>query len=78
MSAPQAVGVPRVFIPRRDILICGVHLHRVSGAHEVLAALPCKWGVTDSQLDQECLTPLSINGCGRLQLRAANWQEVDK
>ena len=42
-----------------------------SGAQEVL---PCKgWGVTASKLDLPSLTPLSVAGCGRLQLEAAHW-----
>ena len=36
--------------------------------------LPCEgWGVTASQLDLPSLTPLSVAGCGRLQLGAAHW-----
>ena len=35
---------------------------------------PCRgWGVTAGQLDLPPLTPLSVAGCGRLQLRAAHW-----
>ena len=30
-------------------------------------------GVTVSQLDLPSLTPLSVAGCGRLQLEAAHW-----
>ena len=30
-------------------------------------------GVTASQLDLPSLTPLSVAGCGRLQLEAAHW-----
>ena len=37
-------------------------------------ALPCEGrGVTASQLDLPSLTPLSVAGCGRLQLEAAHW-----
>ena len=36
--------------------------------------LPCEgWGVTASQLDLPPLTPLSVAGCGRLQLEAVRW-----
>ena len=42
-----------------------------SGAH---GALLCKgWGVTASQLGLPSLTPLSVAGCGQLQLDAAHW-----
>ena len=42
-----------------------------SGVQEVL---PCEGrGVTASQLDLASLTPLSVAGCGRLQLVAAHW-----
>ena len=42
-----------------------------SGAQVVL---PCEErGVTASQLDLPSLTPLSVAGCGRLQLEAAHW-----
>ena len=42
-----------------------------SGAQGVLR---CEGrGVTPSQLDQPSLTPLSVAGCGRLQLEAAHW-----
>ena len=30
-------------------------------------------GLTASQLDVLSLTPLSVAGCGRLQLRVAHW-----
>ena len=43
----------------------------VGGAQGVL---PCEeWGVTASQLHLPSLTPLSVAGCGRLQLEAAHW-----
>ena len=36
--------------------------------------LPCEGRVvTASQLDLPSLTPLSVAGCGRLQLEAAHW-----
>ena len=42
-----------------------------SGAQGVL---PCEGrGVTASQLYLPSLTPLSVAGCGRLQLEAAHW-----
>ena len=42
-----------------------------SGAQVVL---PCEGrGVTASQLDLPPYTPLSVAGCGRLQLEAAHW-----
>ena len=35
--------------------------------------LPCKgWGVTASQLELSSLTPLSVAGCGRLQVGVAH------
>ena len=42
-----------------------------SGAQRVLS---CEGrGVSVSQLDLPSLTPLSVAGCGRLQLEAAHW-----
>ena len=42
-----------------------------SGAQGVLCCVG--WGITASQLDLPSLTPLSVAGCGRLQLEAAHW-----
>ena len=43
-------------------------------AGDAQGVLPCEgWGVTASQLDLPSLTPLSVAGCGRLQLEAAHW-----
>ena len=57
-------------IPHTPVLICSAHLH-------VQLALrgycPVTGGGTTSQLDLPSVTPLSIAGCGRLQLGAANW-----
>ena len=54
------------------ILICCQHLHRaIRGAQRVL---PCVgWGVTANQFDLPSQTPLSVAGCGRLQLGAPDW-----
>ena len=47
------------------------HVLYTNGAQGVL---PCEErGVTASQLDLPSLTPLSVAGCGRLQLEAAHW-----
>ena len=41
--------------------------------HEALRGYsPLRWGAT-SQLDLPSLTPLSVAGCGRLQLRVPHW-----
>ena len=61
-------SVQDVAIYKKNIFhkLINPHLHLESGAQEVL---PCKgWGVTASQLDLSSLTPLSVAGCGRLQL----------
>ena len=43
----------------------------IRGAQGVL---PCVgWGGATSQLDLRSLTPLSVAGCGRLQLGAPHW-----
>ena len=46
-------------------------LYCASGAYGVL--LIQMVGVTASQLDLPSLTPLSVAGCGRLQLGVAHW-----
>ena len=45
-------------------------LYYARGAHGVL---PMRVGGATSQLDQPSLTPLSVAGCGWLQLRVPNW-----
>ena len=40
------------------------------GAHGVL---PMRVGGATSQLDLPSLTPLSVTGCGRLQLEVSDW-----
>ena len=59
----------RVQVVVASLAICSQRLHRaIRGAQGVL---PCVgWGVTASQLDLPTLTPLSVAGCGRLQLKA--------
>ena len=43
-------------------------------ASSAQGVLPCEWrGVTANQLDLPSLTPVSVAGCGRLQLKAAHW-----
>ena len=46
-------------------------LYCASDAHGVQPSTGC--GVTTSQLDSHSLTPLSVAGCGRLQLAVARW-----
>ena len=55
-----------------------------SGSDRICTALYCVtnaqglvpykcWEATDGQLDLPSLTPLSVAGCGRLQLGVAHW-----
>ena len=50
-------------IPTLDLQKCLCSISRYSK----------EWGVTASQLDQPSLTPLSVAGCGRLQMGVAFW-----
>ena len=45
-------------------------LYCARGAQGVL---PMRMGLTASQLDVPSLTPLSVAGCGRLQLGVTHW-----
>ena len=55
-----------------SLAICSPYLHRViRGAQWVLPYIG--WGVTANQLDLPSLTPLSVAGCGRLQMGAPHW-----
>ena len=56
--------------PGRGTQICGMHLHRASGAQDVLPREGL--GVTAGQLVLPSQTPLSIIGCGRLLFVAAH------
>ena len=48
--------------------------HMLRAIHENQETLPCVgWRVTASQLGLPSLTPLSVAGCGRLQLGAPNF-----
>ena len=62
-----AFGRSRVrVLAAANLVICSPHFHQ--------GVLPCEgWVVTASQSDLPSLTPLSVVGCGRLQLGAANW-----
>ena len=71
--APQARRLPRIQEVGSSILFRGWdNLYCcTSGAH---GALPCKeWGITTCQLDLPSLTPVSVDGCGRLQLWVTHW-----
>ena len=54
------------------LVICSQYTHSaIRGAQGVL---PCVgWKETTSQLDLQSLTPLSVAGCGRLELRSPYW-----
>ena len=54
-----------------SLVICSSHSSAIRGAQGVL---PCVgWGGATSQLDLQSLMPLSVAGCGRLQLGAPHW-----
>ena len=58
-----------VSLAEASLAICSSHVHRaIRGAQGV-----CRVGVTASQFDLPSLTPLSVAGCGRLQLGASHW-----
>ena len=77
--AALAVSLPRVLEVPRSVPGCDSDLWR--------EFVLCKWrsGEAKCQLDLPSLTPLLVDGCGRLQLGAAHWatlwglhQVVDK
>ena len=63
VRVPEAAASP---------VICGPRLHRaIRGVQGVLL---CVWlGATANRMYLPSLTPLSVAGCGRLQLRASLW-----
>ena len=73
----QCVGLAypwkRVLAPvaAASFAICSPHLHReIRGAHGVLAL---RVGVRQVNWTKPSLTPLSVAGCGRLQLGVLHW-----
>ena len=54
-----------------NLAICSPHLHRA--IFEAQGVLPKRVGGATSQLDPPSLTPLSVNGCGQLQLGVPRW-----
>ena len=61
----------RASVAAASLAICRPRLHRaIRGAHGLL---PMRVGGATSQLDLPSLTPLSVAGCGRLQLEVHHW-----
>ena len=61
----------RAPVAAASLAICSPHLHRaIRGAQGLLSV---RVGGATSQLDLLSLTPLSVAGCGRLQLGVLHW-----
>ena len=57
-----------------NYLYCNNYCRRLFVSRRRSGVLPYKgWLVTASQLDLPSLTPFSVTGYGRLQLRVADW-----